>query len=167
MGRSEAMTISVTHRYRFSASHRLHCPELSDIENQTLFGKCNNPFGHGHDYVLSVTVAGSVNPESGLICRASDLDRLVQSQVIASFSHRNLNEDLPQFGTLVPTTENVAFTIAEILSEHWNGYLGDQSCRLSRVHVQETDRNSFEIVIDASTHSKERKVEVEEASVHT
>src|SRR5258705_5947340 len=87
----------LTRRYHFRASHRLNLPELSPAENQRLFGKCNYPFGHGHDYVLEVTVAGVVDERTGLIVRVSELDQLVREKVLQLFAYRYINEDVPQF----------------------------------------------------------------------
>jgi len=144
--------ITLTRRYHFSASHRLHSAALGEAENARLYGKCNNPYGHGHDYVLEVTVAGNIDETTGLLLPIARLDRLVQNQVLHLFSHRNLNLDLPQFARLVPTTENVALVIAELLERQWH-LLNDSQTgtapRLHRVHVQETDRNGFEVLIGA------------------
>lgn len=138
--------ITFTRRYRFSASHRLHVNSLSEHENSALFGKCNNPFGHGHDYLLSVTVAGKINPETGLLISAARLDELVVGKVLPGFAHRNLNVDHPRFTDLVPTTENVALVIADLLEAEWPESFGAETdARLSRIHVQETDRNGFEV----------------------
>jgi 6-pyruvoyltetrahydropterin/6-carboxytetrahydropterin synthase len=139
--------LSLTRVYRFSASHRLHSPLLSESENAAVFGKCNNPYGHGHDYVLSVTVAGNVNERTGLLISRRDLDQLVQEKVLHLFSHRNINEEVPQFADLVPTTENVTLVIADLLQQHWAAFIGE--ARLMRVHVQETERNGFEVLIPA------------------
>ncbi|HEX4165049.1 MAG TPA: 6-carboxytetrahydropterin synthase [Bryobacteraceae bacterium] len=142
--------MELTRRYRFSASHRLHTSELSEAENARLFGKCNNPFGHGHDYVLSVTVSGPVDASTGLLVDLAVLDELVNGRVVRKFSHRNLNLDIPQFATLVPTTENVAVVISGILEEAWQARFGDQrDLRLTRIHLQETDRNGFELDLRA------------------
>jgi 6-pyruvoyltetrahydropterin/6-carboxytetrahydropterin synthase len=152
---------TLTRRYRFSASHRLHSPELSDAENDRLYGKCNNPFGHGHDYVLDVTTIGEVDPLTGRILNIRTLDRLVEEQVLSRFANRNLNLDIPEFVNLVPTTENVALTIAELLARHWPAYLARTSARLSRVHIQETDRNGFEVLIPAPAHPLVSEQELE------
>ena len=142
--------MTLTRRYRFSASHRLHSPDLTETQNETLYGKCNNPFGHGHDYVLEVTVAGVVDEATGLICPLKTLDRLVQEKIVDVVSHRNLNRDIQQFSRLVPTTENMALVVAEFLQRDWNPYLGSR-VKLHRVHIQETDRNGFEVLMaDAS-----------------
>jgi 6-pyruvoyltetrahydropterin/6-carboxytetrahydropterin synthase len=152
---------SITRLYRFSASHRLHSPHLSDAENDRLYGKCNNPFGHGHDYVLEVTATGDVDPFTGRILPLAALDRLVEEQILRRFAHRNLNLDLPEFATLVPTTENVTLAIAAILERNWSAWLNGSSARLSRVHIQETDRNGFEILIPAPTHPRAPEPEME------
>ncbi|MBV9157090.1 MAG: 6-carboxytetrahydropterin synthase [Acidobacteriaceae bacterium] len=136
---------TVTRRYEFSASHRLHSPELSDAENARLFGKCNNPFGHGHNYVLDVTVAGAVDPSTGLILPLPKLDNLIDETVLKLFDHRNINLDVPQFAERVPTTENVILVILELLRQHWNAYLGDTAAQLLHVRIQETERNFFEV----------------------
>jgi 6-pyruvoyltetrahydropterin/6-carboxytetrahydropterin synthase len=138
---------SLTRRYRFSASHRLHSAALSPAENARLFGKCNNPHGHGHDYVLEVTVTGPANPLTGLILPLASLDRLVEEKVLRAFAWRNLNLDVPRFATLTPTTENVALVIADILQRHWRESLTGTSARLSRVYIQETERNAFEVLL--------------------
>ena len=140
---------TLTRRYHFAASHRLHAGELSDQKNKELFGKCNNPFGHGHDYVLSVTVRGQVDRRTGLVVNVRALDSLVGAKVLKVFSYRNINVDVAQFADLVPTTENVALVIASILEEHWWEWFDRQSdVNLYKVHLQETDRNGFEVFVE-------------------
>ncbi len=141
------MTITRTHRYRFSASHRLHSPQLSPAENKQLYGKCNNPHGHGHDYILEVTVAGEADPVTGLILPVAAINRLVEERVLQVFASRSINLDVPQFQKLTATTENVALVIADLLRNHWREYLGKTDARLSRVHIQETERNGFEVLL--------------------
>lgn len=141
------MITTLTRRYRFSASHRLHSELLTDAENQSTFGKCNNPYGHGHDYVLSVSVTGEVNAATGLMVRLSVLDQLVQEQVLSAFAHRNLSQDIPEFQRLVPTTENVALVIATRLREGWPAHFTYSSARLSGISIHETDRNGFEVLL--------------------
>src|SRR5437016_3493523 len=99
--------MKLTSRYRFSAAHRLDTSALTAEENRRLYGKCNNPHGHGHDYVLDVTVDGPVDMH-GLVVNRDALDGLVRSAVLARLDHKNLNADLPEFADLVPTTENLA-----------------------------------------------------------
>jgi 6-pyruvoyltetrahydropterin/6-carboxytetrahydropterin synthase len=156
--------ISITRVYRFSASHRLHSRLLSDSENAATFGKCNNPYGHGHDYVLSITVAGAVDETTGLVIALAQLDALVQAEVLQLFSHRNINADVPQFADLVPTTENVALVIADLLQAHWGEYVASGSARLHRVHVQETERNGFEVLLPARPATQ--RIESEGLLVH-
>src|ERR1017187_8290165 len=97
----------VTRSYRFAASHRLNAPQLSELENRTLYGKCNNPYGHGHNYVVEVSARGPLD-DSGRAVDTSRLDDLVQQQVLPPFSHRNLNLDGNWFERVVPTSENLA-----------------------------------------------------------
>ncbi len=137
--------ISITRRYHFSASHRLHSPDLSSSENARVYGKCNNPFGHGHNYTLEVTASGDVDPATGCILPLPKLDRLVEDNVLRVFGHHNINLDVPEFAHLVPTTENMALVIAETLQRNWPNYIAENQARLARVHVQETARNSFEV----------------------
>jgi 6-pyruvoyltetrahydropterin/6-carboxytetrahydropterin synthase len=157
--------ISVTRQYRFSASHRLHLRDLSETENEQLYGKCNNPFGHGHDYVLEVTAQGAADPVTGQIVLRHELDQLVREHVLNVFEHRNINLDLRQFEHLVPTTENIALVIADLLREHWSAYLSSPA-RLSRIHIQETDRNGFEVLISSAQEKLERSREPEAVGVH-
>jgi len=133
--------MTLTRRYRFPASHRLHTSALSDAENAQLYGKCNNPFGHGHDYVLDITVEGAPDA-SGQIVKRDALDALVTREVLARLEHRNLNCDVPQLRGKVTTTENLALVIQSLLSSRW-----DLPSRLAAVRVSETDRNSFELRI--------------------
>ena len=136
---------SLTRRYHFSASHRLHSSDLSADENARLYGKCNNPFGHGHNYVLEVTASGEVDPSTGRLLSVGKLDRLVEENVLRAFSHRNINLDVSEFVSLMPTTENIALVIAETLQRNWPNYMAENQGRLQRVYVKETERNSFEV----------------------
>jgi 6-pyruvoyltetrahydropterin/6-carboxytetrahydropterin synthase len=152
---------SITRIYRFSASHRLHCDGLSEAENNRLYGKCNNPFGNGHDYVLEVTATGDSDPLTGRIVNVAALDGLVQQQVLRRLANRNLNLDLPEFANLVPTTENLALTVAALLEQQWTTYFRHASARLSRVHVQETGRNGFEVLVPAPARRLAPQLEME------
>jgi 6-pyruvoyltetrahydropterin/6-carboxytetrahydropterin synthase len=136
-----------TRRYRFSASHRLHLPALTDVENRAIYGKCNNPFGHGHDYLLEVTIAGTPDPLTGLILPRHDLDQWVESKVLKLFDHRNINTDVAGLSASVPTTENIALFVARLLAEDWPRAFPAAPGRLARVHILETDRNGFEVLI--------------------
>jgi 6-pyruvoyltetrahydropterin/6-carboxytetrahydropterin synthase len=131
------MKAHLTRRYRFSASHRLHSPEMSEEENRDTYGKCNNPHGHGHNYALEVTVSGPVDERTGMVCNLIDLDRFVQREVIARYDLENLNT-LREFARSVPTTENLCVEIFEILQRGFG--LG----HLERVRLEETMMNSFE-----------------------
>ena len=129
----------VTRRYRFAASHRLDAPTLSAEENRKLYGKCNNPYGHGHDYSLDISVEGPLNAD-GLVVDRQALDRLVEERVLRLLEHKNLNQDVPEFERAVPTTENLASYILCRLREHWT-----LAPRLARIRISETERNSFEM----------------------
>ncbi len=135
--------IAITRCYNFAASHRLHLDSLSEQQNENLYGKCNNPFGHGHNYRLEVSVTGPVHQLTGQLLPLNRLDQLVQEKVLDRVDHRYLNRDLPEFGSLVPTTENVLNVLAGLLQEHWDSYI-PQHVQLYRLHIQETDRNGFE-----------------------
>ena len=129
----------LTRRYRFSASHRLDTPALSVVDNRRLYGKCNNPYGHGHDYVLDVTVEGSPDASGQLVDREA-LDTLVGRRVLSRLDHKNLNMDVPELASAVPTTENLASAIRQFLATDW-----PLAARLQRVRISETDRNMFEL----------------------
>jgi 6-pyruvoyltetrahydropterin/6-carboxytetrahydropterin synthase len=139
---------TLTRRYRFSASHRLDTPALSAAENARLFGKCNHPFGHGHDYVLDVTVTGEPDAVSGLIVPISRLDGLVDEKILQLFRNRYINLDVAQFAHLVPTTENVTQIAADLLEQGWREHMGEAAVRLERVRIEETGRNSCEICLN-------------------
>jgi 6-pyruvoyltetrahydropterin/6-carboxytetrahydropterin synthase len=132
------MKISLTRRYRFAASHRLHTTKLSEEENKRVYGKCSNPHGHGHNYVLEVTVTGPVDPETGMIANLGKLDPFVQREVIEPFDRKFLNEEVGEFREQVATTENVSRAIFDRLK-------GFPLARLERVRIEETSKNSFEI----------------------
>ena len=134
----------VTRRYRFPASHRLHAPQLSEAQNQAIYGKCHNPFGHGHNYVLEVTVRGPAD-DSGRTLDPSRLDDLVERQVLTPFSHSNLNVDVNSFEGRVPTSENLAVEICRRLKEDWAAVFPGEWPKLDRVRIAETARNIFEV----------------------
>src|SRR5579871_4185993 len=108
------MKIELTRRYSFSASHRLHSSQLSDEENQAAYGKCNNPYGHGHNYVVEVVAGGEVDPETGMVVDLVAMDEAVHTTVLRRFDHTNLNLD-PLFTSSVPTTENLCRAIFGLL----------------------------------------------------
>jgi 6-pyruvoyltetrahydropterin/6-carboxytetrahydropterin synthase len=124
-------------RYMLSASHRLHRDALSDAENRAAYGKCNNPHGHGHNYVVEVMVGGVVASDTGMVLNMAELDRVVSARVIERFDHANLNHD-PLFANRVPTTENLCRAVFELI----DGSVGP--AQLERVRVEETENNFFE-----------------------
>jgi 6-pyruvoyltetrahydropterin/6-carboxytetrahydropterin synthase len=127
----------LTRRYVFSASHRLHSDAMSDAENVSTYGKCNNPHGHGHNYTLEVTVSGPVNQKTGMVCNLTDLDEFVHAEILERFDHQNLNT-LSEFATIVPSTENVCVLVYDILQR------GFRHAHLEKVRFEETMMNSFE-----------------------
>jgi 6-pyruvoyltetrahydropterin/6-carboxytetrahydropterin synthase len=137
--------IGVTRRYRFAASHRLHTPRLSDEENRELYGKCNNPYGHGHNYEVEITVKGPVDPTTGLAVDLVVLDRLVKTEVLDVFDHRNLNAEIPQFAVIVPTSENLALHLDSRLRARWQAAFPGAWPRLEKIRIAETERNIFEV----------------------
>jgi 6-pyruvoyltetrahydropterin/6-carboxytetrahydropterin synthase len=131
------MKAHLTRRYIFSASHRLHSDSLTPEENRQVYGKCNNPHGHGHNYALEVTVSGQVDAATGMVCNLVDLDAAVRGEVIERFDHMNLNL-CPEFTSQVPTTENLSEAIFQILKQNFN------KAHLEKVRLEETAKNSFE-----------------------
>ena len=137
------MKVHLTRRYLFSASHRLHSERFSDEQNRATYGKCNNPYGHGHNYALEVTVSGPVDEKTGMVCSLSELDRLVQEDVLAKFDHENLNTR-QEFAGIVPTTENLSELVFNILKQSF------KAAHLEKVRIEETMMNSFEYSGDAA-----------------
>ena len=131
------MKVHLTRRYTFSASHRLHSPQLSAEANRQAYGKCNNPHGHGHNYVVEVLVAGAVDAETGMVINMAALDEVVRSRVIDRFDHANLNHD-PLFMNQVPTTENLSKVVFALLKDAL------PAGELDYVRVEETENNFFE-----------------------
>jgi 6-pyruvoyltetrahydropterin/6-carboxytetrahydropterin synthase len=136
------MKAHLSRRYLFSASHRLHSDAMSADENRATYGKCNNPYGHGHNYRLEVTVSGSVDASTGMVCNLVDLDGLVEREVLSRYDLENLNT-LKEFANDVPTTENLCVEIFEILQR------GFPHAHLEKVRLEETMMNSFEYAGDA------------------
>lgn len=126
-------------RYHFSASHRLHSGALSAEQNRIAYGKCNNPYGHGHNYTVEVTFAGPVDGATGMVCDLAQLDLFAQTNLLAVFDHMNLNT-LRHFRDRVPTTENLTIEIFHIFKEF-------SAAELTRVRVEETGNNSFEYML--------------------
>jgi 6-pyruvoyltetrahydropterin/6-carboxytetrahydropterin synthase len=135
--------VHLTRRYRFSASHRLHNDALTEEENARVYGKCNNLYGHGHNYVLEVTLEGPIEASTGMVYDLVTLDRIVNEEVLERFDHKNLNLDVETFRTHVPTTENLCVEIFGLLQNKLEGEQPWQA-RLARVRLEETDSNFFE-----------------------
>jgi 6-pyruvoyltetrahydropterin/6-carboxytetrahydropterin synthase len=138
----------VTRRYEFSASHRLHAIQLSDEENRQLYGKCNNPYGHGHNYVLEVSVRGPRELATGRAVDTASLDRLVTQEVLGPFQHRNLNRDVAEFASVVPTSENLGIEICRRLKRNWMHVFPGEWPKLEKIRIAETPRNIFEVNSD-------------------
>ncbi len=138
------MKAYLTRRYMFSASHRLHSETMSMEENLATYGKCNNPYGHGHNYALEVTVSGQVDEQTGMICNLVDLDGFVKREILEHFDVQNLNM-LPEFAKNVPTTEHLCMVLFEILKR------GFKFAHLEKVRLEETMMNSFEYAGGAET----------------
>jgi 6-pyruvoyltetrahydropterin/6-carboxytetrahydropterin synthase len=138
--------IRVTRKYRFSASHRLRTAALSDEENRTLYGKCDNPYGHGHNYEIAVSARGPLDPRTARVLDPAVLDRLVEEHVLRPFDHRNLNEEIQEFRSAVPTTENLANEIFRRLRAHWkSAFPAADGPALDKISIAETPRNIFEV----------------------
>src|ERR1041384_4376983 len=139
------MKAHLSRRYRFSASHRLHSDDMSDEANRATYGKCNNPYGHGHNYVLEVTVSGQVD-SNGMVCNLGDLDECVQRNVVANFDLENLNL-MSEFKDAVPTTESLCTVIFNLLNQDILKRKFTQA-HLEKVRLEETMMNSFEYLGD-------------------
>jgi 6-pyruvoyltetrahydropterin/6-carboxytetrahydropterin synthase len=126
----------LSRRYHFSASHRLHAGSLSEEANRETYGKCNNPYGHGHNYTVQVTFSGPVDSETGMVANLVNLDRFAKENLLARFDHTNLNT-LEVFANEVPTTENLAIALRGIFAQF-------EHARLENLHVEETSNNSFD-----------------------
>jgi 6-pyruvoyltetrahydropterin/6-carboxytetrahydropterin synthase len=124
-------------RYILSASHRLHSDALSDEANRTTYGKCNNPHGHGHNYVVEVLVGGQVDADTGMVVNMATLDEVMQTSILQRFDHANLNFD-PLFVNQVPTTENLCRAVYKVLKDAL------PTGELEYVRVEETENNFFQ-----------------------
>jgi 6-pyruvoyltetrahydropterin/6-carboxytetrahydropterin synthase len=131
-GVNETM-IRVTRKVEFSASHFYHNPDFSPEENRRIFGKCNNPHGHGHNYVLEVTVAGEPDPATGMVLDLKELKEILQREVTDRMDHRHLNYEVPELAGLIPTCENLAAAIWRLIEPKIQ-----QQGRLDRVRVYES-----------------------------
>lgn len=124
--------VFLTRKAEFSASHYYHNPDFTQEENERIFGKCNNPHGHGHNYTLEVTVKGQVDPRSGFVVDLKELKEIMNREVIDALDHRFLNKEVPQFAKAIPTTENLAISIWERLKPKL------KLAELHRIRVYET-----------------------------
>jgi 6-pyruvoyltetrahydropterin/6-carboxytetrahydropterin synthase len=131
------MKAYLTRRYWISASHRLHNDAFSEAENREIYGKCNNSFGHGHNYAIEVTVSGDVDRATGMICNLIDIDAVAHREIVERFDHEDLNTKT-EFRNLVPTTENLAMVVFNILKPLLT------FAHLEKVRIEETSNNSFE-----------------------
>lgn len=132
------MKIAVCRKSHFNAAHRLHNPDWDDQKNEVVFGKCNNPNYHGHNYQLEVWVKGEIDPETGMVIDLKVLKDLIRREVEDRFDHKNLNLDTAEFKTLIPTAENICLTIWKILRDRVEPHLE------LKVRLFETDRNVVE-----------------------
>ncbi|HUM03978.1 MAG TPA: 6-carboxytetrahydropterin synthase [Terriglobales bacterium] len=124
--------VYLTRKAEFSASHYYHNPDFTPEENVRIFGKCNNPHGHGHNYTLEVTVKGAVDPKSGFVVDLKQLKEVMNREVLDAMDHRFLNKEVPEFANRIPTTENIAIAIWHRLAPKL------KTAQLHRVRVYET-----------------------------
>jgi len=139
------MTVRLTRKYGFPASHRLHSGALSAEENRRTYGKCNNPHGHGHNYEIEITVRGKVDRVSGRAVDLGRLDQIAEDQILKPLRYRNLNEEVPVFSELVPTTENLAAELDRRLRSAWPEVFPPGGPVLEKLRIWETERNICEI----------------------
>ncbi len=132
------MKLRVNRKAHFNAAHRLHNPAWSDEQNQKVFGKCSNPYYHGHNYELLVSLTGEVDPDTGYVADLGELADLIRREVEERLDHKNLNEEVPEFASLNPTAENIAIVIYNYLRPHIGGQLE------LKVTLYETPRNFVE-----------------------
>lgn len=137
----DAMEAFLTIRTHFAAAHRLARPELSPEQNDAIYGKCARPHGHGHNYLLDVTVRGPIDARTGMVCDLAVLQQLVDDLVVEPFDHTFLNKDVAHFATTVPTAENIALHIADLLT----GPIAATGAALHKVRLQESPNNAAEV----------------------
>ena len=150
--------VYLTRRYRFSASHRLYNEVMTAEENARIYGKCANPYGHGHNYVLEVTLVGPVDPATGMVCDLVALDEVVGREILERFDESYLNTHQDLFRHLVPTTENLCLTTFNLLKEKFTPGGRFLQARLHRVRVEETSSNFFECENPGNGRIEEGKV---------
>ena len=129
----DGLKVELGRRYHFAAAHRLHSARLSEEENSRLYGKCNNPHGHGHNYVVEVSLEGEPDAVTGMVLDLKELKELLNREVVAPYDHRFLNFEAPPFDRIVPTTENIAREIWRRLEPHLRG-----APRLHAIRLYET-----------------------------
>jgi 6-pyruvoyltetrahydropterin/6-carboxytetrahydropterin synthase len=134
---ADTVHIELGRRYHFAASHRLHSAKMTEEENSRVYGKCNNLYGHGHNYTLEVRFSGAVDPATGMIANLADLDAFVSERIVEPFDHHSLQDDVAVFRDTVPTTENLCLEIFQRLKSF-------PAAKLETVRVEETSNNSFE-----------------------
>ena len=134
-----------TRRYRFSAMHRLHAPSLDEQQNRDTFGKCNNPFGHGHNYFVEITVAGPVDAETGFVVDMPRLDALAKRELLDRFDQVSLNDDVVFATDFVPSTENLAIEVERIFRNEVPKLDARGLLKLHAIRIEETANNSFEL----------------------
>ncbi|MHA1517823.1 MAG: 6-carboxytetrahydropterin synthase [Alphaproteobacteria bacterium] len=138
MTKKLAPIVRLVKRVTFAAAHRLYNPELGDEENTRLYGKCSNPGGHGHNYVLEVTIEGETDARTGMVVNFTQLDELIRTKVLDRFDHKNLNTDVDVMHGVIPTVENIAAIIYYCLKLP----IERGPARLIEVKVAETESNS-------------------------
>jgi len=159
--------IRLTRRYQFAAAHRLHTPLLSEEGNQEVYGKCNNPYGHGHDYTLEVSVTGEVDPGVGRLLPLEALDGFIHEVILSRFDRRNLNVEIMEFAALVPTTENLAVVMARRIAAAWPRWFAGSAARFEKVRVWETRRNIFEVMAPLKSERENNADEIVESRSST
>ncbi|MEB3271202.1 MAG: 6-carboxytetrahydropterin synthase [Synechococcus sp.] len=142
----DPMDAFLTLRTHFAAAHRLARPELSQGENEAIYGKCARPHGHGHNYLLEVTVRGPIDARSGMVCDLGALQHLLEQHVVEPFDHTFLNKDVPHFASCVPTAENIALHICDLLAEP----VAKLGARLHKVRLQESPNNAAEVFAETA-----------------
>ena len=142
---ADPMEAFLTIRTHFAAAHRLARPELSQAENDAIYGKCARPHGHGHNYLVEITVRGPIDPRTGMVCDLAALQRLVDDLVVEPFDHTFLNKDVEHFASCVPTAENIALHICDLLK----GPIAAQGAHLHRVRLQESPNNAAEVFAES------------------
>ena len=144
---SHPMEAFLSFRTHFAAAHRLAREELSQAENEAIYGKCARVHGHGHNYLLEVTVRGTVQERTGMVCDLAALQQLVQDLVVEPFDHTFLNKDIAHFASCVPTAENIALHIADLLQTP----IAALGARLHKVRLQESPNNAAEVFAETAS----------------